>query len=55
MLTAGKCEITQQQDQIHALQSEVRSCDEHTAALHQQNDLLMSALQKVWMKTIMLQ
>ena len=25
--TAGKCQITQQQEQIHALQSEVRSCD----------------------------
>ena len=42
----AKCQITQQQEQIHALQSAVRFCDEHTAALHQQNELLMSALQK---------
>ena len=43
---AAECQITQQQVQIHALQSEVRSHDEHTAALHQQNELLMLALQK---------
>ena len=52
---AAKCQITQQQEQIHALQFEVRSHDEHTAALHQQNELLMFALQKFWMKTILLQ
>ena len=44
---AAKCQITKQKGQIHALQSEVRSRDEHTAALHQQNELLMSALQKI--------
>ena len=43
----AKCQITQQQEQIHALQSEVRSHDEHSAALHQQNELLMSALRKI--------
>ena len=51
---AAKCQITQQQEQIHALQSEVRSHEEHTA-LQQQNKLLMDVLQKFWVKTIMLQ
>ena len=43
----GKCQITQQQEQIHALLSEVRSHEEHTAALQQQNQLLMDVLQKI--------
>ena len=28
---ATECQITQQQEQIHVLQSEVRSCEEHIA------------------------
>ena len=44
---AAKCQITQQQEQVHALQSEVRSCEDHTAALQQQNEILMDALQRI--------
>ena len=44
---AGKYQTTQQQEHIDTLQSEVRSHEEYTAALQQQNQLLRDVFQKI--------